>query len=88
MLGIKSNERKMWPKVDFFFRFCPSVFLYLSSVVPSIWLLEFDKLDRRLEEREGPNISLSALNTTEELSEIGVSLFILEFNRQLIGNIF
>ncbi|XP_032788806.1 uncharacterized protein LOC116926122 isoform X1 [Daphnia magna] len=62
-LTIKANQEWRW--------FCPSVFLYLSSVVPSIWLLEFDKLDRRLEEREGPNISLSALNTTEELSEIG-----------------
>ena len=28
-------------------RFCPSVFLYLSSVVPSIWLLEIDKNRRR-----------------------------------------
>lgn len=28
-------------------RFCPSVFLYLSSVVPAIWLLELDKVERR-----------------------------------------
>uniref|UniRef100_A0A182RC37 Transmembrane protein 26 n=1 Tax=Anopheles funestus TaxID=62324 RepID=A0A182RC37_ANOFN len=28
-------------------RFCPSVFLYLSSIVPAIWLLELDKLDKR-----------------------------------------
>uniref|UniRef100_A0A182SXY4 Transmembrane protein 26 n=1 Tax=Anopheles maculatus TaxID=74869 RepID=A0A182SXY4_9DIPT len=27
--------------------FCPSVFLYLSSIVPAIWLLELDKLDKR-----------------------------------------
>lgn len=30
------------------FRFCPSVFLYLSSVVPAIWLMELDKIERRL----------------------------------------
>ena len=28
-------------------RFCPSVFLYLASVCPSIWLIELDKLDTR-----------------------------------------
>ena len=63
------------------FRFCPSVFLYLSSVVPSIWLLEFDKLDRRLAEREGFNVSLSVTNGTEELATIqtfGVSRLFLE----------
>ena len=31
----------------FFSRFCPSVFLYLASVCPSIWLIELDKLDTR-----------------------------------------
>ncbi|CAH2012142.1 unnamed protein product [Acanthoscelides obtectus] len=29
-------------------RFCPSVFLYLTSIVPAIWLLELDKVDRRM----------------------------------------
>lgn len=28
-------------------RFCPSVFLYLASVCPSIWLIELEKLDTR-----------------------------------------
>lgn len=28
------------------------MFLYLSSVVPAIWLLELDKVDRRLKARE------------------------------------
>lgn len=32
-------------------RFCPSVFLYLASVCPSIWLIELDKLDTRLEKK-------------------------------------
>lgn len=31
-----------------FIRFCPSVFLYLASIVPAIWLLELDKVKRRL----------------------------------------
>ncbi|XP_043786275.1 transmembrane protein 26 [Apis laboriosa] len=39
-LTIKENQEWKW--------FCPSVFLYLSSVVPAIWLLELDKVDRRL----------------------------------------
>jgi len=32
--------------------------LYLSSVVPAIWLLELDKVDRRLKSRE-PDINIS-----------------------------
>lgn len=43
-------------------RFCPSVFLYLSSMVPAIWLLELDKIDRRLRfEQETGNLNLTAL---------------------------
>ncbi|CAO1397833.1 unnamed protein product [Diamesa hyperborea] len=38
-LGIKKSQEWRW--------FCPSVFLYLSSVVPAIWLLELDKVERR-----------------------------------------
>ena len=34
------------------FRFCPSIFLYLASVCPSIWLIELDKLDTRLAKKE------------------------------------
>ncbi|XP_025153993.1 transmembrane protein 26 [Harpegnathos saltator] len=49
-LTIKENQEWKW--------FCPSVFLYLSSVVPAIWLLELDKVERRLKSREsGINIS-------------------------------
>uniref|UniRef100_A0A1B0DH39 Uncharacterized protein n=1 Tax=Phlebotomus papatasi TaxID=29031 RepID=A0A1B0DH39_PHLPP len=39
-LTIKKNQEWRW--------FCPSVFLYLSSVVPAIWLLELEKMERRL----------------------------------------
>ncbi|KZC08819.1 Transmembrane protein 26 [Dufourea novaeangliae] len=49
-LTIKENQEWKW--------FCPSVFLYLSSVVPAIWLLELDKVDRRLKAFEtNANIS-------------------------------
>ncbi|KYQ59713.1 Transmembrane protein 26 [Trachymyrmex zeteki] len=49
-LTIKENQEWKW--------FCPSVFLYLSSVVPAIWLLELDKVDMRLKSR-GTNINIS-----------------------------
>jgi hypothetical protein len=29
------------------FRFCPSVFFYLCTVVPSVWFLELDIAERR-----------------------------------------
>ncbi|XP_065560541.1 uncharacterized protein LOC136027332 isoform X2 [Artemia franciscana] len=59
-LTIKENREWRW--------FCPSVFLYLSSVVPAIWLLEFDKLDRRLEVQE--EIEFISTNSSEELPAI------------------
>ena len=37
-------------------RFCPSIFLYLASVCPSIWLIELDKLDTRLVKKESMEI--------------------------------
>ena len=30
------------------FRFCPSVFFYLCTVIPSVWFLELDLAERRL----------------------------------------
>ncbi|XP_053691206.1 transmembrane protein 26 [Sabethes cyaneus] len=38
-LAIKKNQEWRW--------FCPSVFIYLSTIVPAIWLLELDKLEKR-----------------------------------------
>ena len=32
-------------------RFCPSVFFYLLSVVPAIWFLELNEMERRIEEQ-------------------------------------
>ncbi|KAH8246821.1 hypothetical protein KR032_000845 [Drosophila birchii] len=50
---IKKTQEWRW--------FCPSVFLYLSSIVPAIWLLELDKVDRRLAAR---NTSLIIANVS------------------------
>lgn len=37
------------------------MFLYLSSVVPAIWLLELDKIDQRMRfEKETGNLNLTA----------------------------
>ncbi|CAG9768992.1 unnamed protein product [Ceutorhynchus assimilis] len=43
-LAIKQNQEWKW--------FCPSVFLYLASIVPAIWLLELDKVDKRMKFKE------------------------------------
>ncbi|XP_063233603.1 transmembrane protein 26 [Bacillus rossius redtenbacheri] len=67
-LTVKDSQEWKW--------FCPSVFLYLGSIVPSIWLLELDKLDRRLQARAAPfNISAIRLDDLKGLDELfGVSL--------------
>lgn len=51
------------------------MFLYLASIVPAIWLLELDKVDRRLRIREETfNITASAGDNFKELNNlIGVS---------------
>jgi hypothetical protein len=51
------------------------VFLYLSSVVPAIWLLELDKVDRRLRAREeARNITAFSIEDLKGLDKImGVS---------------
>ena len=35
------------------FSICPSVILYLLSVCPAIWLIELNKLDKRLLKKQG-----------------------------------
>ena len=44
------------------FRFCPSVFFYLCTVIPSVWFLELDLAERR-----------SNFNVTEALGLIPVA---------------
>lgn len=57
-------------------RFCPSVFLYLLSVIPSIWLLELEKIDKKIKAKEDNfNLTLSAKNNLKDLNDfIGVSI--------------
>ncbi|KAH8381505.1 hypothetical protein KR093_006906 [Drosophila rubida] len=55
---IKKTQEWRW--------FCPSVFLYLSSIVPAIWLLELDKIERRLANSSMP--ILNASNATNDSS--------------------
>ena len=51
--------------VSFFCRICPSVILYLLSVCPAIWLIELNKLDKRLEEKEAAlRLSLGYVDET------------------------
>ena len=61
-LTIKKTQEWKW--------FCPSVFLYLASVCPSIWLIELDKLDTRLEKKElmEARIAEPLATTTTELT--------------------
>ncbi|RZB38981.1 transmembrane protein 26, partial [Asbolus verrucosus] len=54
--------------------FCPSVFLYLASIVPAIWLLELDKVDRRLRVKEETFNLTSTTNLKEINSLIGVQI--------------
>ncbi|PSN51605.1 hypothetical protein C0J52_09092 [Blattella germanica] len=62
-LSVKRSQEWKW--------FCPSVFLYLSSVVPAIWLLELDKMDRRLKmQEETRNLSAISLDDLRGLEKI------------------
>ena len=59
----------MWMNIDIF-RFSPSVFLYLGSVVPGILILEIDRIDRY---RGNLGNSTAAVDKAQE--EIGLSNF-------------
>ncbi|KAF5282764.1 hypothetical protein FQR65_LT02761 [Abscondita terminalis] len=73
-LTIKENQEWKW--------FCPSVFLYLASVVPSIWLLELDKVNRRIKSfEETLNITSNAgVNLKEINNFIGGQIKFPEIN--------
>ncbi|XP_072389245.1 transmembrane protein 26 [Diabrotica undecimpunctata] len=63
--------------------FCPSVFLYLGSVVPAIWLLELDKVDRRLKVLEGLPMNLTTGGQLKDLNTfigIGVEIKLPEIS--------
>ena len=64
-------------------RICPSVILYLLSVCPAIWLIELNKLDKRLKDKEAlkliPGIeeqttiitTMATSTTTSKMSTLG-----------------
>ena len=47
-------------------RFCPSVFFYLLCLVPAIWFLELDELDKRIHLKNHPNATAALPNSTAE----------------------
>lgn len=50
-------------------RVCPSVFIYLSSVVPAIWFLELHEMEKRIDDLVRNNNTQEIRNeTSEELS--------------------
>lgn len=68
-------------------RFCPSVFFYLLSVVPSIWFLELHEMERRIRYKERFNVTGAVIvndSRAEDLSatieSLGVSLKIIHRN--------
>lgn len=68
-------------KFHFLNRFCPSVFLYLVSVVPAIWLLELDKVERRHKIREETFSLAAAAADLKELDKLlGVNIKLPELN--------
>ncbi|KAF5288723.1 hypothetical protein FQA39_LY15295 [Lamprigera yunnana] len=73
-LTIKENQEWKW--------FCPSVFIYLASIVPSIWLLEFDKMEKRIKSLEETfNISANSALSFKELNNfIGTQIKLPELN--------
>ncbi|XP_070500827.1 transmembrane protein 26 [Chironomus tepperi] len=75
-LAIKKNQEWRW--------FCPSVFLYLSSVVPAIWLLELDKVEKRHKIQEDTAAAFSLAAAAADLKELdkllGVNIKLPELN--------
>lgn len=65
-----------------FTRFCPSVFFYLTSVVPAIWFMELHEMEKRITaKQEGFNTTTSALkNETSNLEELSANIESLGVN--------
>ena len=51
-------------------RFCPSVFLYLASVVPGLWLLNFDLYGKRIDYRDSMNLEDCSSETVYNSSSL------------------
>lgn len=65
--SVKSVENLLDP----LYRFCPSVFLYLLSVIPSIWILELEKIDKRVKAKEDNfNLTVTARHNLKDLNDL------------------
>ena len=64
-------------------RFCPSVFLYLASVCPSIWLIELDKLYTRLEKKESMEAAGATTTTTTTTTSTSILSSANEINASM-----
>lgn len=57
-------------------RFCPSVFFYLTTIVPCVWILELDQLQRRIDwsnSHKGATQPFSELNATQFYQQRGLA---------------
>lgn len=62
------------------------MFLYLSSVVPAIWLLELDKVERRHKIQEETFSLAAAAADFKELDKLlGVNIKLPEINVDAVG---
>ncbi|XP_077998823.1 transmembrane protein 26-like [Glandiceps talaboti] len=71
--------------------FCPSVFFYLGSLIPCIWFLELDLLDKRLEAKDsleaimgGVDLSIDVIYEEWALAMEQILLFILIIGRWIL----
>ncbi|XP_035703787.1 uncharacterized protein LOC118434415 isoform X1 [Folsomia candida] len=74
-LTIKKNQEWKW--------FCPSVFFYLCSVVPAIWLLEVDKFDKKLLLKLAEKHNQTAINKDKLPPEVFTAIENLNLGVQL-----
>lgn len=55
------------------FRFCPSVFFYLASVVPAIWFLELHAMEDRIEEKaEQERFNITTQNQNRSVEDLKI----------------
>jgi Transmembrane protein 26 len=69
-------------------RFCPSVFFYLCTVIPSVWFLELDLAERRSKFNVTQTFGLvpaagSAAADSEEMLPVGSSSRSMIFHRYI-----
>lgn len=66
--------------VSFFRRFCPSVFFYLCTVIPSVWFLELDLAEKRSKSNVIPAYGLNASTSTKITSDMDDALPVRDSN--------